>query len=575
MAATVTIHNPCIAVNHHQRPSPLIPSLPLRQPLNPPSPFTGIANSCVTGNKKWWQRQRWREGGGVRLWGRGKRWQGLLDMAEVGSRVRSGEGTRASDYDVNVEDEARRLKKEMEITIQVLQKSKFYSDFVGQLRDNWILQSNTRRVLGDSSSMQMVIYGLGSLEYNYVSQYQLALALLLRRDFSWIGGVEVFDPQMSPADWDPPKDIRLQLRRLNDKLNRHPRDYRHLKNFAEKFFAEPFYNTDPIEPFGCGKGTGHGPAGFGGIFRDEHKNCLVMYSGHLGEVDSVVANAEALRQGLRCLQFMSPVRKLIVEGDELNVIRWVNAGPDPPLSIAEVLFEISTSLVGIETLIHYVYEEANSSAVELAQRDHGIHGDVNLEDEEVRSVLTVNKHCKRQVEKPTLFYLPYLDKDLMGNLLEVNWWPERLNKMVVLANSFEALSEQCKKTSTTTMSNGKFYSLLRERLKLHSLEERYVMEPFNNTGPSVYDWSARNLTDRDTRRGDELRIIRRVNNGPEPSTRVAEPLSEIFELLVGIEPAGRHVYEEANSKAVELAKRGTRLPSFCVGISPSSEDLFG
>lgn len=38
-----------------------------------------------------------------------------------------------------------------------------------------------------------------------------------------------------------------------------------------------------------------------------------------------------------------------------------------------------------------------------------------------------------------------------------------------------------------------------------------------------------------------------------------------------IEPAGRH----ANSTAVELAKRGTRLPSFCVWISPSSEDLFG
>ncbi|XP_057506366.1 protein SENSITIVITY TO RED LIGHT REDUCED 1-like [Actinidia eriantha] len=81
------------------------------------------------------------------------------------------------------------------------------------------------------------------------------------------------------------------------------------------------------------------------------------------------------------------------------------------------------------------------------------------------SVLTVNEHCKRQVEKPTLFYLPYLDKDLMGNLLEANWWPERLNKMVVLANSFEALSEQCKKTSTMTMSNGKFYSLLREILE--------------------------------------------------------------------------------------------------------------
>ncbi|GFY83218.1 hypothetical protein Acr_02g0014580 [Actinidia rufa] len=573
MAATVTIHNPCIAVNHHQRPSPLIPSLPLRQPLNPPSPFTGIANSCVTGKKNggggsggekeevydfgegerggkgcWiWLRldlgldlevgdgvHYWddivcgigsesnhksnqeelafgpNQSGpehGYEIWGAMQldinkhksdssiseiqrlcmdpdmlfshwetsdfppsrvRWTefkqeliAIMALGEEKEKYLSAEGTRASDYDVNVEDEARRLKKEMEITIQVLQKSKFYSDFVGQLRDNWILQSNTRRVLGDSSSMQMVIYGLGSLEYNYMSpadckvmgtlgcsiltinehckRYRLrnrrcSILPYLRRDFvgnlleaNWCpvrlnqmivlsnsfehirescretptmtesDDMYVYDCERErveyieaiknhttelkidiPVYWyygifrgfawhffdldmdvdtenllpgDPPKDIRLQLRRLNDKLNRHPRDYRHLKklNFS-------------------GKGTGHGPAGFGGIFRDEHKNCLVMYSGHLGEVDSVVANAEALRQGLRCLQFMSPVRKLIVEGDELNVIRWVNAGPDPPLSIAEVLFEISTSLVGIETLIHYVYEEANSSAVELAQR---------------------------------------------------------------------------------------------------------------------------------------------------------------------------------------------------------------
>ena len=145
-----------------------------------------------------------------------------------------------------------------------------------------IIQSNIRRVLGPSSRMQMAIYGLGSIEYMNVSQYQLVLAILLKRDFyHWIGGVEVF----------------------------------------------------------------------------------------------------ALAIFLGC------------------------------------------------------------------------------------SILTVNEHWKRQVEKPTLFYLPYLDKDIMGNLLEANWWPERLNKMVVLANSLEALSEQCRKTSTTTVSNGKVYNLLRERLE--------------------------------------------------------------------------------------------------------------
>ena len=215
----------------------------------------------------------------------------IMALGEEKEKYLSAEGTRDSDYDVNIEDEARRLKKEMEITIQVLQKSKFYRDFVGQLRDNGILQSNTRRVLGDSSSMQMVIYGLGSLEYNYVSQYQLALALLLRRDFSWIGGVEVFDPQMSPAD------------------------------------------CKVMETLGCG-------------------------------------------------------------------------------------------------------------------------------------ILTVNEHCKRQVEKPTLFYLPYLRRDFVGNLLEANWCPARLNQMIVLGNSFEHIRESCRETPTMTESDDMYvYDCERERVE--------------------------------------------------------------------------------------------------------------
>ena len=85
-------------------------------------------------------------------------------------------------------------------------------------------------------------------------------------------------------------------------------------------------------------GTGYGentPAGFGVLFCDEHKNCLAMYSGNLGEADSVVANAEALRQGLRCLQYMVPVRKLIVKGDELRIIRRINNGPEPLTRVAE------------------------------------------------------------------------------------------------------------------------------------------------------------------------------------------------------------------------------------------------
>ncbi|KAH7852411.1 hypothetical protein Vadar_024459 [Vaccinium darrowii] len=448
------------------------------------------------------------------------------------SEERTIDFSLASNCDVNVEDEAGRLKKEMDVTIQKVEESEFYNELADQLENDSIIQSNLRRVLGSNSHMQMVIYGLGSMEYSYVSQYQLAFIILLKRDFSdWIGGVEMFDPIMSPADckvvemfgfrvltvneqckrqvekptlfflpyldndlvgnlleanwcptrlnkmvvlsnslgkvargcrifakkfledgkifydrirerleyveaikkhmieikinagyshiikgfsWhffdldsdlnmenllpgDTPMDVRLKLK-MTYKL---PCDCRLLRNLEEQYVMEPFRNTDPsiycwtemdfryrntrrlhclwrpphagwIKLNFSGKGTRDGentPAGFGGIFRDEHKNCLAMYSGNIEEADSVVANAEALRQRLRCLQYLSsPVRKLIVEGDDVRIIRWMNDGPEPLTRVFGPLSESVQILEGIEPVIRHVYEEANSMAVELAKR---------------------------------------------------------------------------------------------------------------------------------------------------------------------------------------------------------------
>ncbi|KAL3752944.1 hypothetical protein ACJRO7_000355, partial [Eucalyptus globulus] len=47
----------------------------------------------------------------------------------------------------------------------------------------------------------MVIYALGSPEQNHNSQYQLALTILLKRDFpNRIRDIELYDPAFSPAD---------------------------------------------------------------------------------------------------------------------------------------------------------------------------------------------------------------------------------------------------------------------------------------------------------------------------------------------------------------------------------------
>ncbi|RVW26709.1 Protein sensitivity to red light reduced 1 [Vitis vinifera] len=62
------------------------------------------------------------------------------------------------------------------------------------------------RVLGSELKMQMVVYGIGSIESYEPPQLQLSLAILLKRKFSWIGDIEVLDPILSVTElvcWKP------------------------------------------------------------------------------------------------------------------------------------------------------------------------------------------------------------------------------------------------------------------------------------------------------------------------------------------------------------------------------------
>ncbi|KAI9114483.1 hypothetical protein K1719_014711 [Acacia pycnantha] len=48
--------------------------------------------------------------------------------------------------------------------------------------------------------MKMVIYGIGKFESYENPNYQLGLAILMQRDFKWIGDIEVFDPALSMSE---------------------------------------------------------------------------------------------------------------------------------------------------------------------------------------------------------------------------------------------------------------------------------------------------------------------------------------------------------------------------------------
>lgn len=90
------------------------------------------------------------------------------------------------------------LVQKMERCINRIERSEFYHTFRDQIQTSVVDYFN--RVLGSEIKMQMVIYGIGSIKLYEPPRLQLSLAILMRRDFSWIGNIEVFDPILSATE---------------------------------------------------------------------------------------------------------------------------------------------------------------------------------------------------------------------------------------------------------------------------------------------------------------------------------------------------------------------------------------
>ncbi|XP_062095576.1 protein SENSITIVITY TO RED LIGHT REDUCED 1 isoform X1 [Humulus lupulus] len=103
-----------------------------------------------------------------------------------------------TDFEVDSLRESKLIQK-MELCMKKLETSQFFLTLLDQIQSQEILH-NLQKVLGFDSNMQMVIYGIGSIESYENPRLQLSLALLLKRKFSWIGGIEVFDPVLSTTE---------------------------------------------------------------------------------------------------------------------------------------------------------------------------------------------------------------------------------------------------------------------------------------------------------------------------------------------------------------------------------------
>ncbi|KAK6143298.1 hypothetical protein DH2020_023646 [Rehmannia glutinosa] len=99
------------------------------------------------------------------------------------------------DLETDPEKESKLMQK-MQICIQKLANSEFCHSFLNQMEEPDML-NKFLKVLGSEKMMQMVIYGIGSIESFEPPRLQLSLAILMKRKFDWIGEIEVFDPIIS------------------------------------------------------------------------------------------------------------------------------------------------------------------------------------------------------------------------------------------------------------------------------------------------------------------------------------------------------------------------------------------
>lgn len=103
-----------------------------------------------------------------------------------------------TDLDVDLHRETK-LIQNIHSCIKKIEHSTFFRVLLDQVQAPQMLEAFFR-VLGPELKMQMVIYGIGSIESYEPPRLQLSLALLLKRKFGWIGDMEVFDPILSASE---------------------------------------------------------------------------------------------------------------------------------------------------------------------------------------------------------------------------------------------------------------------------------------------------------------------------------------------------------------------------------------
>ncbi|XP_077232068.1 uncharacterized protein LOC143866141 [Tasmannia lanceolata] len=110
-----------------------------------------------------------------------------------------------------------------------------------------------------------------------------------------------------------------------------------------------------------------GPAGVGGLCRDDAGKILWSFWGPLGVTDATEAEVQAAFNGIKKVSMDCP-KSVIVEGNSFNVIRWLRGGMAPPWRFLDLFDEMEDILVESDIELIHVRRSANEKADALARR---------------------------------------------------------------------------------------------------------------------------------------------------------------------------------------------------------------
>ena len=102
------------------------------------------------------------------------------------------------DHEIDRDRESKLMQK-MQLCMKKVESSEFFCIFIDQIQTPQIMDC-IFSVLGSETKMQMVMYGIGSIESYEPPRLQLGLAILMKKRLSWIGDMEVFDPILSATE---------------------------------------------------------------------------------------------------------------------------------------------------------------------------------------------------------------------------------------------------------------------------------------------------------------------------------------------------------------------------------------